>query len=202
MNRRIDLCLWTRVNSVGDTRERIIVYSRETRGLAAFIFLQGSRGSHSDICRLCNCLVHYKNHTHKWQREKFNKKKKMKLNCKGNELNMSSCHSGIHSQASHWYFWNIQSYWCNCTSTIRVERRPLGIHCANAAVIYTVKGSITCLNRNMNGTNLLRRGRRSALCPRRPCWSGAGKLRLIPARGTLQNIHVKSQARENHWKKI
>lgn len=170
-------------------------------------FYRAAEGSHSDICRLCNCLVHYKNHTHKWQREKFNKKKrkekKMKLNCKGNELKTWA--PAIQGFIPKHHLIDIseiyKSYWCNCKTTIRVERRPLWIRCANAAaVIYTVKGS--CLDRNMNGTNLLRRGRRSALCPRRPCWSGAGKLRPIPARGTLQNIHVKSQARENHWKKI
>lgn len=51
-------------------------------------------------------------------------------------------------------------------------------------------------------THLQQKGPRSRLCPRRRCSSGAGKLPPIQTQGTLQNRHVKSQARESHWKKI
>lgn len=61
------------------TRTLIMIYSRKTRGLAVLIFLQGSRGSPTDISRLCNCLVHYKNHTHTNDREKSLTKNKTKL---------------------------------------------------------------------------------------------------------------------------
>lgn len=50
-------------------------------------------------------------------------------------------------------------------------------------------------------THLQRRGPRLTLCPRRRCSSGVEKLRLTQTHGTLQNRHVKSQARESHWKK-
>lgn len=51
-------------------------------------------------------------------------------------------------------------------------------------------------------THLQQKGPRSRLCPRRRCSSGVGKLPPIQTQGTLQNRHVKSQARESHWKKI
>lgn len=44
-------------------------------------------------------------------------------------------------------------------------------------------------------------GPQLALCPQRRCSSGVEKLRLTQTHGTLQNRHVKSQARESHWKK-
>lgn len=50
-------------------------------------------------------------------------------------------------------------------------------------------------------THLQQKGPRSGLGPRRRCWSGAGKLQLTQTHGTLQNRHVRSQARESHWKK-
>lgn len=51
-------------------------------------------------------------------------------------------------------------------------------------------------------THLQQKGPRSRLCPRRRCSSGVGKLPPTQTQGTLQNRHVKSQARESHWKKI
>lgn len=55
---------------------------------------------------------------------------------------------------------------------------------------------------NKTNTHLQQKGPRSRLCPRRRCSSGVGKLPRIQTQGTLQNRHVKSQARESHWKKI
>ena len=51
-------------------------------------------------------------------------------------------------------------------------------------------------------THLLRMERQSGPGRRRPCSSGAGTPRPTQSHGTLQNRHVKSQARESHWKKI
>lgn len=53
-----------------------------------------------------------------------------------------------------------------------------------------------------HNTHLQQRGPRSRLCPRRRCSSGVERLPPIQTQGTLQNRHVKSQARESHWKKI
>lgn len=50
-------------------------------------------------------------------------------------------------------------------------------------------------------THLRQKGPQSGLCPRRRCWSGVERLPPTRAQGTLQNRHVKSQARESHWKK-
>lgn len=50
-------------------------------------------------------------------------------------------------------------------------------------------------------THLRQKGPRLRLCPRRRCWSGVERLPPTRAQGTLQNRHVKSQARESHWKK-
>lgn len=50
-------------------------------------------------------------------------------------------------------------------------------------------------------THLRQMGPRLRLCPRRRCWSGVERLPPTRAQGTLQNRHVKSQARESHWKK-
>lgn len=54
---------------------------------------------------------------------------------------------------------------------------------------------------NAPDTHLQRMGPRLTLCPRRRCSSGVEKLQLTQTHGTLQNRHVKSQARESHWKK-
>lgn len=50
-------------------------------------------------------------------------------------------------------------------------------------------------------THLQQMAPRLEPCPRRRCSSGVEKLRLTRTHGTLQNRHVKSQARESHWKK-
>ena len=56
--------------------------------------------------------------------------------------------------------------------------------------------------RTQTATHLLRMERQSGPGRRRPCSSGAGTPRPTQSHGTLQNRHVKSQARESHWKKI
>jgi len=64
-----------------ETRERIIVYSRETRGLAAFICLQGhTQTSAGSAIALFTIKI-----THTNDKEK-SLTKKMKLNWKGNEF--------------------------------------------------------------------------------------------------------------------
>lgn len=50
-------------------------------------------------------------------------------------------------------------------------------------------------------THLQQKGPQLRLCPQRRCWSGVERLPPTRAQGTLQNRHVKSQARESHWKK-
>lgn len=66
------------MNSVGDTRERIIVYSRETRGLGRFYFSTGQQRGHTQTSAGSAIALFTIKITHTNDKEKSLTKKKEK----------------------------------------------------------------------------------------------------------------------------
>lgn len=120
-------------------------------------------------------LVCYENHNTN------NKERNLQLVCRTwTQMNISLSHT-----------WNAK----HSRSFCLIRKKTLWrLHFYETDLHKTITG-------NAPDTHLQRMGPRLTLCPRRRCSSGVEKLQLTQTHGTLQNRHVKSQARESHWKK-
>lgn len=139
---------------------------------------------------LCKWLVHYENHNTN------NRERGLQLDCKTwTQMSISFSHTlEMPSTVKlSWY----------CLVRKELTWLSVCISIKNSLhIVMRLQSKPHELNKNTTDTHLRQKGPRLRLCPRRRCLSGVGKLPPTRAQGTLQNRHVKSQARESHWKKI
>lgn len=196
--------------------QRQIQHVQSWTDVALWVILLRRHTFQPSISWRLNFLVCYKNHTQN-DRESVEQRA---FNVTSGEAccvwKPGICLSSFRSQTKLFPFWPKIWETVFLLSVIRITclgitKASIAIHWVQCLEVTECKLQLQCkscmdfFDTNNNGqrnTYLPQMGRQSRLCPRRLCLSSAGIRQPIQTRGTLQNRHVKSQARENHWKKI